>query len=79
MAYLAFCRMFLAMPLADRPLLLVATMLVLIGSQFICFGLLAEILVRTHFESQDKKTYTVRNVFAGGGDNVAPFPKSRVG
>ncbi len=80
MAYLAFCRMFLSMPLADRPLLLVATMLVLIGSQFICFGLLAEILVRTHFESQGKKTYTVRDVFSGGGrDNVEPLPTTRFG
>jgi len=54
-------------PLANRPLLLLSTMLVLVGLQFICFGLLAEILVRTYHESQDKKIYSVREVVRGGG------------
>lgn len=63
-------------PLANRPLLPIATMFILIGFQFICFGLLAEILVRTYHESQNKKTYTVRQVytFANGqkeGDKLA--------
>lgn len=52
--------------LANRPLLLLSTMLVLVGLQFVCFGLLAEILVRTYHESQDKKIYSVREVFSGG-------------
>ena len=52
-------------PIANRPLLLVSAMLVLIGLQFLCFGLLAEILIRTYHESQNKKTYTVRNLFRG--------------
>ena len=61
-------RLFFDVPLGNRPLLLIATMLVLIGLQFICFGLLAEILVRTYHESQNKKTYTVREVLVPGGD-----------
>ncbi len=70
MSVLITQRLFFSMPLANRPALLLATMLVLIGLQFICFGLLAEILVRTYHESQNKKIYAVREVLtcgAGGG------------
>ena len=55
-------RIFLAMPLSNRPILLVAVMLVLIGLQFICSGLIAEVLVRTYHESQGKKIYAIRRV-----------------
>lgn len=71
LAMLFVQRLVFSMPLANRPLLLVATMLVLIGLQFICFGLLAEILVRTYHESQDKKIYTVRDVITVGRDKPA--------
>lgn len=63
LAKLFFERFVLAVPLGGRPALMIAVMLVLIGLQFLCFGLLAEILVRTYHESQNKKTYTVREVF----------------
>lgn len=68
LAWLAFERLILSLPIGNRPLLLVGVMLVLIGLQFLCFGLLAEILVRTYHESQDKKTYTVREVLTPGAD-----------
>lgn len=71
MTWLISERLFFSVPLGNRPAMLIATMLVLIGLQFICFGLLAEILVRTYHESQNKKTYTVRDVLrAGGGRRV---------
>lgn len=50
------------MAMGSRPLLMLGVMLVLIGLQFLCFGLLAEIMVRTYHESQGKKIYTVREV-----------------
>lgn len=56
-------RMFMHVPIANRPILFLASLLVTVGLQFICFGLLAEILVRTYHESQNKKIYTVRDVF----------------
>jgi glycosyltransferase involved in cell wall biosynthesis len=62
MGVLFFQRIFLSMPLSNRPILLVAVMLVLIGLQFICSGLIAEVLVRTYHESQGKKIYAVRSV-----------------
>ena len=47
-------------------------MLVIIGLQFLVFGLLAEVLARTYYESQNKKTYIVRRVFsAAQSDNSA--------
>ena len=66
LSYLTFERLFLSVPLANRPALLLGVMLVLIGLQFICAGLLAEVLVRTYHESQGKKIYSVRTVFKGG-------------
>ena len=33
--------------------------------QFITTGIIAEIIVRTYFESQDKKTYTIKSVYQG--------------
>jgi glycosyltransferase involved in cell wall biosynthesis len=70
LAVLGFERLVLGIPLANRPILLVGVMLVLIGLQFVCSGLLAEVLVRTYHESQGKKIYTVRSVFRGGGSAV---------
>ncbi len=60
-------RFFFSMPIGNRPMLLVSTIMVLIGLQFVCFGLLAEILTRTYHESQNKKIYTVREVVQLGG------------
>ena len=48
-----------------RPIMIFGFILVLGGIQFITTGIIAEIIVRTYFESQDKKTYTVRSVFEG--------------
>lgn len=48
-----------------RPLMILGFILVLGGVQFITTGIIAEIIVRTYFESQNKKTYTVRSVFYG--------------
>jgi glycosyltransferase involved in cell wall biosynthesis len=48
--------------LADRPLLLLAVLLIFMGIQFITIGLLAELVVRTYHESQKKPIYFVRKV-----------------
>lgn len=66
LSILSFQRLFMSMPIGNRPMLLLGAMLVLIGLQFVCFGLLAEILVRTYHESQNKKIYTVREVLQPG-------------
>ena len=68
MFYLLVERLVFDIPIGARPLLTISMMFILIGLQFICFGLLAEVLVRTYHESQNKKIYTVREVIRLGGD-----------
>lgn len=45
-----------------NPLILLAILLFILGVQFIMIGLLAEILIRIYHESQDKKTYIVKEI-----------------
>lgn len=46
----------------ETPLPVVAAVLILVGILALLQGLLAEMLMRTYFESQDKRTYLVRSV-----------------
>ena len=48
-----------------RPIMILGFILILGGIQLITTGIIAEIIVRTYFESQDKKTYTVKNIYVG--------------
>ena len=60
LAYLTLGRMFFGQSLSDRPLLIFAFMLIIIGLQFVLFGLIGEMQTRTYYESQDKPIYHVR-------------------
>lgn len=53
-----------------RPIMILGFILILGGIQLITTGIIAEIIVRTYFESQDKKTYTIRSVFEGETQEV---------
>ncbi len=44
------------------PVFLIAIFLILVGIQFILMGLLAELLIRTYYESQKKPTYEIKSV-----------------
>jgi hypothetical protein len=59
---LTYERMFLSVPMGNRPLMTLGVMLIIIGLQFLVFGLLAEVLARTYYESQHKKIYSVRRL-----------------
>ena len=59
---LIFQRQFYGVPLADRPLFQLAILMVFIGVQFITFGLISELQIRTYHESQNKPIYYVREV-----------------
>lgn len=61
-------RQFFGVPLADRPLLLLAVLLIFIGIQFISIGLIAELQARTYHESQAKPVYFIKNIL-GKNDN----------
>lgn len=61
--YLGYVRLILQQPIAERtPLLLVGVLLVFIGVQLVTFGLLAELLARTYYESQNKPVYVIREI-----------------
>ncbi len=60
---LSYQRLILKQGIADRPLLLLAVLLMVIGFQFITLGLLAEILVRAYHESIEKRIYYIREIF----------------
>ncbi|HEU4574216.1 MAG TPA: glycosyltransferase family 2 protein [Chitinophagaceae bacterium] len=46
-----------------KPLLILGLILLLGGIQLITIGILAEINIRTYFESQNKKTYNIRKIY----------------
>jgi glycosyltransferase involved in cell wall biosynthesis len=60
--YYAVQRLFLGVPLGNKPGLLLAVLLILVGVQLVCIGLIGEMQVRTYYETQQKPTYTVRQV-----------------
>jgi glycosyltransferase involved in cell wall biosynthesis len=49
-----------------RPLLILGIMLVVAGFQMITSGIIAELVMRTYYESQQKKPYRISNIFRGG-------------
>jgi hypothetical protein len=58
--YLAFNRIVHGAPLADRPLLLLGVILLLVGVQLLSLGLVADVVGRTYHEAQGKRPYYVR-------------------
>jgi glycosyltransferase involved in cell wall biosynthesis len=61
--YLTFLKLAFGQSIGNRPLLILAVVLLLTGVQLFCFGLLAEVMMRTYHESQGKPIYRVREVF----------------
>jgi hypothetical protein len=62
LAYLAYIRLFADTAIWGRPLLLLGLLLFITGVILVCFGLVAELLVRVYHESQGKPTYMVKEV-----------------
>jgi glycosyltransferase involved in cell wall biosynthesis len=56
---------FLGHDIWGRPVLILAITLTLGGIQLITSGIIAEIIMRTYYESQDKKIYSIKNIFVG--------------
>ncbi|KUK16864.1 glycosyltransferase family 2 protein [Thermococcus sibiricus] len=48
--------------LSDRPLLLLAVLLIIVGLQFLMIGLIGELVIRTYFETHKKPTYVIEEV-----------------
>ncbi|PPJ62500.1 glycosyltransferase family 2 protein [Cuspidothrix issatschenkoi] len=62
--YLTVIKLAFHEDIGNRPLLILAVLLLVTGVQLFCFGLLAELLMRTYHESQGRPIYRVREVVA---------------
>ena len=58
--YLGFERMFLGVPLLERPLLIASALMIVLGMQLFSVGLLGEIIIFSH--SRESKEYHIREI-----------------
>lgn len=65
LAWLAWEKIVFGAAIGARPLLLLAILLTVIGAQFVCTGILTEMLARTYFESTGMRIYAIRSVLGG--------------
>ena len=75
-AYLSYQRLFGYESIANRPLLLLAVLMIFAGIQFVTMGLLAEIMSRTYHESQDKPIYVIKEVCESAQSEPRPHSLS---
>ncbi|MBF6590968.1 MAG: glycosyltransferase [Ktedonobacterales bacterium] len=59
----------------NNPLASLGAVLIVLAMQFIMLGLLAEIQMRTYYESQGKPTYTLRSVVIGTANGPVTLPR----
>jgi dolichol-phosphate mannosyltransferase len=62
--YLTVIKLAFGATIGNRPLLILAVLLLVTGVQLFSFGLLAELLMRTYHESQGRPIYRVREIIA---------------
>jgi glycosyltransferase involved in cell wall biosynthesis len=63
--FLFIRRVFFDISVLGSPIFQMSTMIFILGFQSILMGLIAELLVRTYHESQNKRTYTIREIVNG--------------
>jgi glycosyltransferase involved in cell wall biosynthesis len=66
-AWLAYLKLVEQQGIGDRPLLLLAILLIFTGFQLLTLGLLAELQARSYHESQSKPIYIVREIRQSDG------------
>jgi glycosyltransferase involved in cell wall biosynthesis len=64
--YLVFVKVFLGQDIGERPLLILSALLIILGVQMISIGLVAEMVIRTYHESQNRPIYVVREELGEG-------------
>ncbi|MDP2157583.1 MAG: glycosyltransferase, partial [Nitrospirota bacterium] len=65
-AYLAIEKLVVGKDIGSRPLLLLGSLLIIVGIQFIGMGLLGEMMVRVYHETQKKPIYVIKKVIGPG-------------
>jgi glycosyltransferase involved in cell wall biosynthesis len=63
--YLLIVKFAFGQDIWGRPLLILGAILLLGGIQFITMGIISELMMRTYFESQNKKTYRLKETIVG--------------
>lgn len=63
--YLTYTKLVYNESIGNRPLLLLAVLLIVVGMQLISMGLVGELVVRTYYETQSKPIYVVREEIGG--------------
>lgn len=61
LGYLASIKIFLGEDIGSRPLLMLGVLLTVMSVQFLTTGILSELIIRTYYESGDKRSYKVLN------------------
>ncbi len=64
--YLLFVKFYLGQDIGNRPLLIFGLMFILAGIQLFTIGIVMELLIRTYYESQNKRPYRIKKVTVGG-------------
>jgi glycosyltransferase involved in cell wall biosynthesis len=72
--YLTYVKLILGQNIGDRPMLILAVLLIILAVQMISIGLVAEIVVRTYHESQHKPIYMVRESLGVEAAESQPIP-----
>ncbi len=65
LVYLTYLKIAEGALLSNRPILWLGVLLVILGVQFMFFGLIAEMITRIYHESADKPTYAIREIARG--------------
>ncbi len=60
--YLTFERLFFNVPLSDRPLFIVSVLFIIVGVQFIVFGILADIMLKMYYGTNGRRTYLIHRI-----------------
>ncbi|WP_273566323.1 glycosyltransferase family 2 protein [Maribacter halichondriae] len=64
--YLLFVKFYWGEDIGNRPLLIFGLMFILAGIQLFTIGIVMELLIRTYYESQNKRPYRIKKVTIGG-------------
>jgi len=60
--YIGIERLFFGRALSDRPLFLLAVLMVIIGMQFVVSGILADIMIKVYYGQNERKNYLIEKV-----------------
>ncbi len=67
--YLLFVKYYLGQDIGARPLLIFGLMFILAGIQLFTIGIVMELLIRTYYESQNKRPYRIKKITIGGDES----------